>query len=230
MHPLLASAEAVFFDLDGTLVDSAADLHQSLSHALAQYALGTVTLQQVRDWIGRGAHALVASAVSYCLEQNSHCQPSHQRDHAALTDEVLTHFLRHYQCHACEQTSVYPSVIELLDVLANADKCLACITNKPIAPAKIVLSSLGLADYFTLVLGGDSLEKKKPHPLPLIYTLAHFDLAASQAVMVGDSMFDVQAAQAANMPCIALSTGYNHGKPIIDASPDLVIASFRDVL
>ncbi|MGH8491919.1 MAG: phosphoglycolate phosphatase [Moraxellaceae bacterium] len=208
----------VMFDLDGTLVDSVADIALSLNRGLADVGLPAVSEQQVRLWVGRGASRLV-----YCVLE-------HQRQAASLHDEVLARFMARYQESVCEVSTVYPGGSELLLACKAAGISLACVTNKPYAPAKALLEALNLLEPFDLLLGGDSLPHKKPHPLPLQHCLQHFGIKAAEALMVGDSRNDVEAAKAAGVKVVALPWGYNHGEPIEMTQPDWLVDSLIELL
>lgn len=212
------SPRLVMFDLDGTLVDSVADIALSLNRALADLGLPDVTLVQVKTWVGRGASRLV-----YCVLE-------HQLRPAAMHDELLARFMARYQASVCEVSTVYAGVPELLLACRSAGIYLACVTNKPYAPAKALLEALNLLEPFDLLLGGDSLVHKKPHPEPLLHCLRHFDVPARQALMVGDSRNDVEAARAAQVPVLAVPYGYNHGEPVAAAAPDWLVESLRELL
>jgi len=209
--------KAVFFDLDGTLVDSAADIHAALEIAMADLGLRSVGEQQVREWIGRGASRLV-----HCAIEQANADP-------ALHSRLLDQFMLRYQSHVCTNSQVYDGVLRCLEYCQTQHLHLACITNKPLRPAKLLLSQLNLLKYFSLVLGGDSLDHRKPHPAPLLHALAYYDVLPDQAIMVGDSRNDVEAAHAAGMACIALSYGYNHGEPLQACAPDLLLDSLHEL-
>jgi len=206
------------FDLDGTLVDSVADIALSLNRALTDIGLPEVTLLQVQTWVGRGASRLV-----YCVLE-------HQRRPSTLHDELLARFMARYQESVCEVSTVYDGVPELLLACRRAGVHLACVTNKPYAPAKALLEALNLLESFDLLLGGDSLVHKKPHPEPLLHCLRHFDVPAADALMVGDSSNDVDAAKAAHVRVLAVPYGYNHGEPIAASAPDWLVESLRELL
>lgn len=209
--------KAVFFDLDGTLVDSAADIHGALQIALADLGLAPVREQQVREWVGRGAGRLI------------HCAIEHLAIDPALHSSLLNQFMLRYQSHVCVDSQVYDGVLRCLDYCKSQRLHLACITNKPLQPAKQLLSQLNLLSYFSLVLGGDSLDHRKPHPAPILHALDYYDLLPDQALMIGDSRNDVEAAHAAGLACIALTYGYNHGEPLEACAPDLLLDSLHEL-
>ncbi len=208
-----ANIRALFFDLDGTLVDSAADIRRSLNLVLATRGLPVVADDQVRRWVGRGADRLLACVVEALQLPDT------------LHAPLLADFLDVYAAHVCVDSTVYPGVVRCLQQACARGLHLACITNKPLEPALALLAALNLAPYFSLVLGGDSLAHKKPHPQPLQHALAHYGLTSDQALMVGDSRNDVEAAHAANMRCVAVPYGYNHGEDIAQSRPDLLLDS-----
>jgi len=210
--------QAVFFDLDGTLVDSAADIMRAVNFALYDIGVDPVTNAQVRMWVGRGASRLIQ-----CVRE---CRGIAQERH----DELLTAFLKHYQDEVCVDSTVYAGVREFLDWCHEHKLHVACITNKPYASTLKLLKALNLLGDFSLILGGDSLEHRKPHPAPVLHALSHFGVAAKHAVMIGDSRNDIEAAHAASVPCIAVRYGYNHGEPIAYCGPDLVLDSLVELL
>ena len=209
--------KAVFFDLDGTLVDSASDIHAALLVALQDLGLPMVSEQQVKHWVGRGAGRLV------------HCAIEHLGADPHLHAPLLSQFMLRYQSSVCVDSEVYDGVFSCLDYCQAQQLHLACITNKPLLPAKKLLSQLNLLHYFDLVLGGDSLDHPKPHPASLLHALAYYDVLPDQAVMIGDSRNDVEAAHAAGMACIALTYGYNHGEPLQACAPDLLLDSLLEL-
>lgn len=205
----------VMFDLDGTLVDSAGDIARALNLTLADAGLAAATEAQVRDWIGRGAARLIACA----------------RGHFGVPDEqqtdLLSAFLAHYEANVSGHTTPKPGAEALLAACEQAGLHLACVTNKPYAHTTALLRDLGWGERFHLVLGGDSLPQRKPDPAALLHCLDRFGVSANEAVMVGDSRNDVEAAQAAGVPVVALRGGYNHGEPIEACAPDWIVESLE---
>ena len=216
----LSDLRAVFFDLDGTLVDSAIDIYSALNATLTDLGWPLVTEAQVRVWVGRGAAHLVACVLTH---QQTKVDPKDQHT-------LLEAFLAHYQKHVCIDSKPYDGVLEFIAACQARNLHLACITNKPYQPAYNLLQTLDLLSPFSLLLGGDSVTHKKPHPMSLLQALDYFQLKPHQAIMIGDSRNDIEAAHAAGMQCFALTYGYNHGEPIANSKPDLVLDSLLQLL
>jgi phosphoglycolate phosphatase len=210
--------KAVFFDLDGTLVDSAADIQRSLNHALIDLGLPVVNNLLVRQWVGRGAGRLV------------HCALAHFGADDHLHKPLLDRFMQCYQAEVCVDSTVYDGVHACLEACQTQGLYLACITNKPYAPARDLLAALNILTPFSLLLGGDSLDHRKPHPAPILHAISHFNILPDQALMIGDSRNDIEAAHAAGIPCVGLTYGYNHGEDIRACNPDLVLDSLQQLL
>ena len=210
--------QAIFFDLDGTLVDSAADILRAVNFALYDIGVDPVSNSQVRLWVGRGGGRLIQ-----CVREYRGIAPERH-------DELLASFLKHYQADVCVDSTVYAGGREFLIWCKQHKIHVACITNKPYQPALKLLKALNLLEYFSLVLGGDSLEHRKPHPAPLLHALSHYGLKPEHALMIGDSSNDVESARAASVRSIAVSYGYNHGEPIAASEPDLLLDSLAELL
>lgn len=195
---------AVFFDLDGTLVDSIPDLAYAIDASLQDMNLPRAGLERVRLWVGQGAGKLVEQALSYATGKAAATLKQ------SLYQQALSLFLKHYQ-QAANQSVLYPHVLQTLDALKQRAYRLALITNKPTQFLPELLAYLAIDHYFELVLGGDSLEQAKPHPLPLLHAMQAMGLTAEQCIMVGDSGNDVYAAEAAGMASVCVTYGYNHG-------------------
>lgn len=183
----------VVFDLDGTLIDSAPDIHALANRVLAQWGAEPITGAQARDFIGNGAGVFVAR----------------MRAARGIGDDqqapMLAAFMGGYH-GAVGLTVPYPGVAAALDALAVAGHALGVCTNKPAEPARAVLRHLGLLDRFGVVVGGDSLPVTKPDPAPLRATLEA--LPPGEAVFVGDSEVDAATAEAAGVPFLLFTEGY----------------------
>ncbi|RLM48447.1 HAD family hydrolase, partial [Halorubrum sp. Atlit-28R] len=134
----------------------------------------------------------------------------------------------HYLAINGDYTNLYPHVREGLDALQAKGLRLACVTNKPIALAMPLLEKMGLAQYFELVYGGDSLPKKKPDPYPLLKVCDDFDLPPARVVAIGDSSNDAQAARAAGCRVLTVPYGYNHGQSIQEVDSDGIVSTLLD--
>lgn len=217
--------QLIMFDLDGTLADSAADITTALNRALDDLALPPVADEVVRNGIGRGAARLMDVALQHVRPQLDNAM---QRQ--VENEQLLSAFMHRYEDAVCEFSTVYPGVREFLDAAKAQSINMACITNKPLKPANALLDALELSEYFSVVLGGDSLTHKKPHPEPLQHTLRHFSVTPDKALMIGDSRNDVEAAKAAGVRVLTLPYGYNYGEAIEASEPDRVVATLADML
>jgi len=215
--------ELILFDFDGTLIDSVPDLVSAVNEM--QTALGGEHFleEQVRSWVGNGAQTLVKRALSGSVNIDENID-------TLFFEKALEIFLSAYKEHACVKTRTYPNVHATLKKLQEYGYKMAIVTNKPHAFVAPILKGLELEEYFSLYLGGDSLEKKKPHPQPLLHICKELDVDVVNAVMVGDSKNDILAANAANMQSIAVSYGYNYGEDISLHNPSIVVDDFADIL
>jgi phosphoglycolate phosphatase len=185
----------VVFDLDGTLVDSVADIASATNETLAEFGAKPLSLAIVMRMIGDGSpklmeRALAATGLSLDLKS------------------VMPRFMEHYNAHATRLVKAYPGVIETLGQLDTAGYRLGVCTNKPAAATQLVLAACGLAHFFPVTIGGDSLPQRKPQPEPLLAAIAGLGGTADQAVMVGDSATDLATAEAAGIPAFILPSGY----------------------
>jgi phosphoglycolate phosphatase len=211
----------IMFDLDGTLVDSVPDLAVAVDKMLTSLGRAPAGLDSVRTWIGNGAPILVRRALANDL------------DHSAVDDELaeraLGIFMEAY-AEKHEFTVVYPGVRETLKWLQKKGVEMALITNKPERFVAPLLDEMKLGRFFRWIVGGDTMPQKKPDPAALFFVMKMANVPASQSLFVGDSRSDVQAAKAAGVACVALSYGYNHGRPIAEESPALVIDDLRRLI
>ena len=214
----LKQARLVMFDLDGTLVDSVYDIHAALNSALQACAYPEVTEANVRIWIGNGARALVNRALLGRLDTGG--------EHEDL-ERVLDAFYQQYKSENGRSSQCYPGATALLSRLRARGCKVAIVTNKPKEHAAYLVDHLGLD--CDLLLGGDSLEHSKPHPEPLLHCLKAFDVLSKDAVMIGDSVNDFDAARAAQVAIIGVSYGYNHGLPIDARNLDGLIDSLNEL-
>jgi phosphoglycolate phosphatase len=213
----LAAIEAAIIDLDGTLVDTIGDFEQALARTLADLALPPVGREFIARTVGRGSRYLLEKSL---VESGG-------------TADALPRAWERYQVHYDAvngaHSEVFEGVNEGLAALDARGWRLACVTNKPRAFALRLLELKGLAGTFDHVFGGDSFERHKPDPLPLLKTCEALGTAPARTLMVGDSSNDARAARAAGCPVVLVTYGYNHGEPVQCVGADRVIARLDDL-
>ena len=210
--------KAFIFDLDGTLVDSVPDLALALNLALQQCELKIVTEHQVRKWVGNGSLKLISRALAF---QKVESQTEIARLHTA--------FLTCYAQVLNRESVLYTDVKYLLDNIQQHNIPMAIVTNKPIQFVPDLLAAFEIDEYFSVLIGGDSLPNKKPHPMPLLHIAEQFKLNVTDMYMVGDSASDIQAANAANMPCILLKQGYHQNVDLTQFNPLFFLEDIRQL-
>lgn len=210
----------VLIDLDGTLIDSVPDLAFCVDAMMDELGRPRHGEAAVRNWVGNGVERLVRRALVGQLDG----EPPE-----ADYERAYPLFLELYRANTSNRSRLYPGVREGLDFLKGAGYPLGCVTNKAAQFTEPLLADLGIRRYFSLVVSGDSLPHKKPHPLPLRHAADYFGVDPHQALMIGDSISDVTAARAAGFTIICVSYGYNHGRDIREAKPDGVIDSLAEL-
>ncbi len=211
----------ISIDLDGTLVDSVPDLAWAVDQTMLAMGQAARGEPKVRDWVGNGVATLLRRALADG-DENAVIEQS-------ALDAARLHFDGFYRSHFATFSRVYEGVPESLTWLGEQGIALALITNKPIAFTGPVMEALSLAKYFRWTLGGDSLEKSKPDPEPLLHVAKQAAVPTSRCLHIGDSRTDVLAAKNAGFRSVAVSFGYNHGRPISESNPDAVIDHWRDL-
>lgn len=197
-------SRAVIFDLDGTLVDSAPDIHAAANRVMRRHGLAPFTLEEARSFVGHGA----AVFIERCLVARGVV------DHPGLKARALGDFLEIYE-RAVNLTRPYPGAVAALETLAAQGLRLGLCTNKPEGPARALLRHLGLEAPFEVLIGGDSLPVRKPDPAPLRAAIA--GLGAARVVYVGDSEVDAETSRRAEVPFALFTEGYR--KSPLEALP-----------
>jgi phosphoglycolate phosphatase len=213
LFDLPVAVHAILIDLDGTLLHTAPELAESANRMLRDMGRPAVSQDLIMSYIGNGIHWLVKRA----LTGDMHAEPD-----ADLFDKALPIFEKHYS-ELLLDSKPFPKVIEGLDAMKAAGFRLGCITNKMGGYTEPLLKGIGLAHYFDIVLSGDSLPEKKPHPLPLLHSAKFFGVPIEQLLLIGDSLSDALAARAAGCPIFCVPYGYNHGEPVEGLNLDAVI-------
>ncbi|GHD72040.1 phosphoglycolate phosphatase, bacterial [Luteimonas padinae] len=185
----------VLFDLDGTLVDSAADIAEAVNRTLDELGHAREDEATVRSWIGLGTRVLLDSALRHAGS-------------TADVDAVMPRLMVHYEDCLLLHARLYPGTVEALEALADAGVAMSMATNKPERMARVLAHAMGIDRYFTHVVGGDTLAERKPHAMPLLHLAALHGVAAADTLMVGDSEADAGAAKAAGMDLVLLRHGY----------------------
>jgi len=211
--------KAIAFDLDGTLVDTLPDLHESANRMLADLGRPAVAESAVRAYVGDGVDRLVRRL----LTGDADGEPD-----TALFDRAGNAFRRHYASVLSRASRPFPGVVEGLQEMRRRGLRLACITNKPSGFTDPLLRDIGLAPYLDLVLSGDSLPRKKPNPLPLLHCAQAFGVPASRLLMIGDSPNDTRAARAAGCPVFCVPYGYRGTLGLHELDCDAIVPALLD--
>lgn len=191
--------DLVGFDLDGTLLDTSADLAGAVNHALATIGLGPFPVEEIKPFIGKGARRMLERSLIIA-----------GRESERLTDELLPIMLDHYGAHIAVHTAPYPGLLDAMDRLSARDIRLAVCTNKREAYARKLLDALGLTPRFAAIIGGDTLGPNRMKPLPDLIHEMIAQAGGGHTIFLGDTDNDTRAAKAAGVPSIAVSFGFVH--------------------
>lgn len=221
--PAIEHVQAIAFDLDGTLCDSVPDLAAAANATREHMGLQPLPVDAVESYVGDGLANLV------------HRVLTDSRDGMAEQEEwekAFTFYIRYYRDHLSDHTRAYPETEAGLGLLKTLGIPLVVITNKNEILAAELLKQLGLADYFSLILGGDSLPEKKPSPMPLLHAAEVLNIDPANMMMVGDSQNDILAAKAAGCLSVGVTFGYGDMTMLSqDAAtkPDWIIGSLPEI-
>lgn len=208
---------AVLLDLDGTLLDTIPDLAHATNAMLADLGLEQLSQETVASLVGKGTKALIASVLARQGKSGGQ----------ALQERAQALFRQHYHRFNGLRTTLYPGVEQGLRAFARMGLKLAVVTNKPTEFTLPLLERSGLAPYFACVVCGDTCPEQKPQPAPLLHACAQLGAAPGQAVMIGDSINDAQAARAAGITALAVPYGYNHGQGVQNLKVDDIVMSIE---
>lgn len=204
-------------DLDGTLLNTLPDLAASANGMLRELGLPEHSESAITAFIGQGVTDLVMR-----------CLPAEKSADAIFLAESL-HIFRHYYARENgRRTMIYPGVLEGLHAWKTAGVPMAVITNKTAAFTEPLLIATGLAAFFDLILSGDSLPEKKPHPLPLLHACQKFGVAPFDNLHIGDSLHDAAAARAAGCPIWLVNYGYSSEAPVQSIDCDAIVATLAE--
>lgn len=202
----MAAKRAVVFDLDGTLLDSLPDLAGALNRSLARYSLPPLSQEKVRPMVGDGSKKLLERGYAAYGRQPS--------------EEDFAIYMEDYEAHAADLTTLFDGIPEAVAALEKAGYGLGVCSNKPHEAAERVLRSLGIAHYFSTMIGGDQTEHRKPDPRHLGAVLKAMGVRPEDGVMVGDHRNDIATAQGLGAPSIFAAWGYGEADaPIVAQRP-----------
>jgi phosphoglycolate phosphatase len=213
------------FDLDGTLIDSAQDLCNSVNAALRECSLGPLPDPAIAGFVGNGAPMLMRRSLALAgnIDPNKVSEDTFAKAYAF--------FLQYYREHKLDFTYAYEGVLdalkalhELHDAPGGPQRTMAVLTNKPVRPARGICEGLGLADYFLHIYGGDSFPLKKPDPLGLRSLMEETGATPEETVMIGDSKVDIETARNAGAWSVGCAFGFGP-QNILDIPPDLLVDS-----
>ena len=211
--------DAIVFDLDGTLIDSVPEVRAAINQLLEREGRRTLSLTEVKGLVGEGAIATIERVLELTGE-------------AGTPDQVsgyLQDYLSIYLSNPAKNTAIYPGVVETLETLESQGVIMGICSNKPQATTLPVLEALGLDRFFCAVTCGDNVPYRKPDGRHVTLTLEKMNASGKDAVFVGDSETDMEAARDAGIPAIAVSYGYCH-IPLDQLCSDAIIDRFPDLL
>jgi len=210
--------QTIVFDLDGTLIDTAPDLVDTLNVVFAQEGLPPVPYETARNLIGGGARAMIARGIE---AEGLVVAP-------AKLEQMFADFIEHYSAHIALRSRPFPGVIDALDALAGRGCRFAVCTNKLERLSVLLLEELKIADRFEAICGQDTFGIQKPDPEVLRRTIAAAGGSPHRAIMIGDSATDIRTARAAGIPVIAVDFGYSE-RPVSEFAPDHIISHFEQL-
>jgi phosphoglycolate phosphatase len=208
----------IIFDLDGTLIDTAPDLVETLNVILAREGLAPLPYETARNLVGGGAKAMIVRGI----EAEGRVLPP------AKIEQLFADFIAHYSEHLADRSRPFPGLTDALDVLAARGCRLAVCTNKLERLSVLLLGQLELAGRFAAICGPDTFGVQKPDPEILRRTVAAAGGMLQHAVMIGDSITDIRTARAVGIPIVAVDFGYSE-RPIASFGPDRTISHFAEL-
>jgi phosphoglycolate phosphatase len=212
------ASPTIVFDLDGTLIDTAPDLVDTLNVVFAREGLPPVPYDTARNLIGGGARMMIARGVE---AENRNFPPD-------KLDQMFTEFIAHYSNHIADRSQPFPGLIDALDTLESDGWRFAVCTNKLERLSLKLLDQLGLVERFKAICGQDTFGVQKPDPQVLYRTVAAAGGELQSAIMIGDSLTDIRTARAAGVPVIAVDFGYTE-RPVAEFNPDRIISHFAQL-
>lgn len=206
--------KAIVFDLDGTLVDSRADLADAVNHALTSSGQPEQTEEEIIPHVGNGMRVLLSEVFGPVPDET--------------LEKGISTFVEYYEAHCLDNTALYDGVKEALRDLSQTAR-LAVVTNKPVRFTNKILEGLGVRSQLMSVIGGDSLAERKPHPAPVLKALNEMGASPLTALMVGDGVQDVMAGQAAGLQTCVARYGFGFNADVLHLKPTFTIDFFEQI-
>jgi phosphoglycolate phosphatase len=211
-------APTIVFDLDGTLIDTAPDLIDTLNVVFAREGLPPVAYETARNLIGGGARAMIVRGIE---AESRVLEPP-------KIEQMFDDFITYYSAHIADRSQPFPGLIDALDALTVFGCRFAVCTNKLERLSVLLLEKLKLADRFEAICGQDTFSIQKPDPEILRRTIAAAGGNPRRAIMIGDSATDIRTARAAGIPVVAVDFGYSE-RPVSEFEPDRIISHFAQL-
>lgn len=204
----------IFYDLDGTLVDTRQDIAFSANHMLRQMKLPELEISEICDYVGRGVFHLI----SRCLKSTD----------PKKVEKGIEIYRKHYGEHMLDHSVLYPGVLPLLQHYKSAVQVV--MTNKPDPYSSEILRALRVAEFFSDMIAGNSQYPKKPSPSGVAAMMRKFKIPAAEALFIGDSLIDIETARNAGISIAVLTHGFSNLKELELASPDVLAGDFKELL
>jgi len=201
------------FDLDGTLIDSLNDLKTAINYSFRTLGFEEKTVEEVKKAVGYGSVKLISDLLPDDVSED-------------VRTKAFDIYLDYYNKNCYKETIIYDGVFEIFDILKERENKIALLTNKPSQPTEILVDKLGFSKYFDMVVAGDTYELRKPDPYGINKILEKLNIDKQDAVMIGDSYPDVQAAKSAGVFSVGIVGGYDTQ----NMKPDLEIGQIKDLL
>jgi len=217
----MTTLRAALIDLDGTLADTIADLTHAANAMRVELGLTALPQARVATFVGKGIDTLIARMLAESLTVS-------EPPDAALLARARVAFYRHYHAVNGRYSTLYPGVLYGLQALREQALRLAIVTNKASEFTLPLIARLDLADYFDVVVCGDTCARRKPDPDPVCYACQQLNVSPAHSVLIGDSVNDVQAARAAGCRTLVVPYGYNEGQPVAALNADAIVPTLID--
>ncbi len=205
--------QSVTFDLDGTLLDTIADLAEGCRLMLEEIGAPPRTQEEVHSFVGKGMAVLIERCLTWDVPPSG-----------VQLQTAIKAFQKHYAAVNGQKTTIYPGVLEGLQVWQAHGVKMGIVTNKPTEFTLPLLKHVGIDHFFEVVVCGDTTEKRKPHPEPVLHACRELGVAPQHNLHIGDSFNDVASARAAGSVAFCVPYGYNEGEPVDSANCDALVS------